>query len=229
MKRFSIALFFLAISVAMFFLFLNCEVSTQQGIDYQYSTIKIPLYLKVLDFFDRHYNYQQLVKNIINNEDGKKERVMKIFEWTQQNIRRQPSELPVVDDHVWHIIVRGYGVDDQFNDVFTTLCNYARVEAFFTFVWSKDNTRRTPFSFVKLKDKWCIFDPYFGVYFQDGNGDLAEVDIVRRGDYVLNKIVERDYSIYVNNFPAPDKIGLARANTQSPLNRLFLELKKVIK
>ena len=56
---------------------------------------------------------------------------MEIFIWTCENIRKQPDGLPVIDDHVWHIIIRGYGEPDQSSDVFTTLCNYAGIRAFY--------------------------------------------------------------------------------------------------
>ena len=87
---------------------LNLTVTTRQGKNYEVKVIKMPLYLKLLDFFDRHYNYGFLVKRIVGNSKNKKEAVLKIFEWTNDNLKRSPAGLPSVDDHVWHIIVRGY-------------------------------------------------------------------------------------------------------------------------
>jgi len=58
---------------------LNINVTTQQGINYQWQTIEIPLYLKILDFFDRHYNYKWTVKRITGDSKTEKEKVFKIF------------------------------------------------------------------------------------------------------------------------------------------------------
>ena len=116
---------------------LNFTVTTQKGVNFKVQTIKIPLYLKALDFFDRHYNYKLITKRIIRDAQNEQDKAMKILEWTYKNIKRQPKELPVIDDHVWHIIVRGYGLNDQFSDVFTTLCNYAGMDAFFTLTLQK--------------------------------------------------------------------------------------------
>ena len=139
----------IALLTAMIVL-LNIKVTTRQGVNYQVHTIRIPLYLKILDFMDRHYNYKQLVQRIIKNEHDKQERVMKIFSWTYHNIRKQPEELPVVDDHVWHIIVRGYGVSDQSCDVFATLCNYTGIDAFFHSFKEEGKDEKITLSFAKL-------------------------------------------------------------------------------
>ena len=94
------------------FLFFNIETSTRQGINYQDQVLKIPLYLKISNFLDRHYNYKWLVGRILHDQKEESEKAKAIFHWTVSNIKRQPSELDIIDDHVWHIIVRGYGVAD---------------------------------------------------------------------------------------------------------------------
>ena len=106
---FSIVL--VTIFIAMIF---NLDTSTKQCINYECHTYKIPLYLKILDFFGRHYHYKLLVKDIINSQDSDEVRAMKIFVWVYNNLKRIPDGFPVTDDHVWHTIIRGYGIDDSF-------------------------------------------------------------------------------------------------------------------
>ena len=109
---------------------LNIETTTRQGINGRVQTIPIPLYLKLFGFFDRHLHYRWLAGRIITNEMDNRQKVETLFQWTVNNIAKQPSQLPVIDDHVWHIIVRGYGVEDQQVDVFATLANYMELKAF---------------------------------------------------------------------------------------------------
>lgn len=210
---------------------LNVKVTTREGINYQWQTIEIPLYLKVLDFFDRHYNYKWLVKKITDNSKQEEEKVLKIFEWTHKNIKKVPEGYPVIDDHVWHIIVRGYGADDQSSDVFTTLCNYAGVDAFFSWVYVKDRSSRIPLSFVKVNERWNVFDPYNGVYFKNREKGLASIEDISKGDWLVEgvdkiKKPDIDYTMYLKNLPSLKEIGLKRANIQSPINRLRYEIKK---
>lgn len=214
------------------FVFLNINVTTQQGINYRWQTIRIPLYLKILDFFDRHYNYKELVKRIVKDAKTDEERVLKIFEWTHANIKKVPNGFPTIDDHVWHIIVRGYGADDQSSDVFTTLCNYVGIDAFFSWVYTRDKSQRIPLSFVKIEKKWFIFDPYHGIYFKDKKGGLADINILKSNNWTPEGNKEHldiDYAIYFDNLPLIKDAGLKRANIQSPLNRLIFEIKRWIR
>ena len=184
---------------------LNIETTTRQGVNFVVHARKIPLYLKLCNFFDRHLNYRELISEIISRGDSEEERILKIFTWTNRNIALQPKELPVIDDHVWHIIVRGYGVSDQFSDVFTTLCNYVKMEAFFKIIESKNSS--APFSFVKIRNRWVIFDPYNGIYFRNKTGELVDLRDISRGNWQVISIEgasfkkQFDYRELFSSFP----------------------------
>ena len=227
-RKLSKILFLILILIGTFVL-LNLRVTTRQGIDYKWHSIQIPLYLKALDFFDRYYNYQELVKRIVKGANNDEEKVMKIFTWTHKNIRKAPRELPVVDDHVWHIIVRGYGVQDQSQDVFATLCNIAGIDAFFSGVYTDDKSSAVILSFVKIEEKWHVFDAYRGVYFKDKEGRFA--DIETKNEWLiasLDRQPDINYAPYLRNLPTIKDIALNRSNLQSPINRMLFEVKKKI-
>ncbi len=230
MKRKLSKILILVIVVAGIFILLNLSVTTRQGIDYKLRSIKIPLYLKTLDFFDRYYNYRELVKRIVQGTNNDEEKVMRIFSWTHNNIRKAPKGLPIVDDHVWHIIVRGYGVNDQFQDVFTALCNIAGLDAFFSQVYTEDRSGVIILSFVKIQEKWYAFDAYRGVYFKDKQGRFT--DIGSKNEWLIATLdgqPDINYTPYLKNLPTIKDIGLNRSNLQSPLRRLFYEVKKRIR
>lgn len=227
-KKIYIFIFLVVLSAAFI---LNTEVTTRQGINYKVNTIKIPLYLKLLDFLDRHYNYIQLLGRIVSPNDSAQEKVLKIFSWVCANIQEQPANLSVVDDHVWHIIVRGYGVADQFSDVFTTLCNYAGCPAYYLYIGAEDGSSKTIFAFVNIGGKWCIFDPYNGVYFVDESGNLTDTYSAKGGNYQLKSLIAKkkdnlNYEKYIRNFPDAYKFYLKRESIQSPLNRLLYWIKQ---
>lgn len=225
-----LAVFILLTCVAVI---LNVNVTTRQGVNYQLYTIKIPLYLKILDFFDRHYNYRLLVKRIAKGAVTDEERLMRIFEWTHANIRKVPEGFPVIDDHVWHIIIRGYGARDQSSDVFTTLCNYAGINAFFFNVYLRDGAKKRVFSFARLSGRWYIFDPYSGIYFKDAYGKMVDVDTIRaKGAWQIEgvgEVPEINYVAYLDNLPPISDPGFARPNLQSPLRRILYQISKGLK
>lgn len=208
---------------------LNVEVTSLQGVNYKVSVIRMPLYFKILDFFDRHYNYKLLTRRIIGNAGTDDEKVSKLLDWTYANIRKVPDGFPVIDDHVWHTIIRGYGVDDQSNDVFTTLCNYAGLEAFYQEIFTKDRRESTTLSFVKVSGKWHVFNPYYRLSFKNRRGAPADLDEIRRGEraIVSAEMPALDYGPFLDNIPDIKKAGLTRATIQSPLNRFLFELKKM--
>ena len=208
--------------------FFNMEVTTRQGVNYKWHTTKIPLYLKVLDFFDRHYNYGLLSKRITAGAGTEEERFLRVFKWANANIRRVPDGLPIVDDHVWSIIVRGYGARDQVSDVFTTLCNYAGMNAFYSIVRSADGKHSLPLSFVKVDGRWTVCDPYAGIYFINRSGNLADISDMRSKAYSVKALAggpTDDYSIYTDCLKMKEDMDLNRASIQSPWARFYFECK----
>ena len=226
------------IPIIVFLLFLclvallNKKVTTSHGVDYKVSRITLPLYLKVLNFYYRHYNYKWLAKRITGHLDTKEDKILRLFHWTHETIKRQPESLPVMDSHVWDVYVRGYGVSDNFHDLFSTLCNYIGADAFFTVLYIKDSGRNLQLSLVQIKRGWVAFDPYRGVYFRNHTGGLATIEEIDEQDWHIVKLAQIDISkanyeqYLVENLPRIEKLGssLLRANTQSPINRLRFQL-----
>ena len=220
----------ISISIGIIYI-LNIKVTTQQGINYEVHEIEMPLYLKVLDFFDRHYNYKWTVERIIGDSRIEREKVFNIFGCTYKKIKKSPEGYPIMDDHVWHIIVRGYGVADQSSDVFTTLCNYAGVDAFFSMIYSEDRSSRIPLSFVKISEVWNVFDPYRGVYFKNREGSLASIEEIINENWLMESIdkdkeIDINYAIYFKNLSPIKEMELQRSNIQSPINRFKYQIKK---
>ena len=213
---------------------LNLPTTSKQGVNYVVKTIRIPLYIKIIEFVDRDYHYKELAKRICQGCKSEKEKALALFEWTHRNIRRDiPEGWPIIDDHVWHIIIRGHGVRDQFSDVFTTFCNYAGIDAFYSWVYTVNRTKRIPLSFVKIKGKWSIFDPYHASYFKNKNGEIADIKEIRsKATWSIESLDAKpdiDYTVYLVNLPSVKDIGLTRASAQSSLNRLLFEIKKWLK
>jgi len=232
MKRRLLKLSVWIAGILVLILLLNVQVTTRQGINYKIRTIRIPLYLKILDFLDRHYNYAQLVRSITSGSKTDEERVMRISEWTYENIKMAPEGMPIIDDHVWHIIVRGYGVGEQSSDVFTTLCNYAGLDASYYWVSGRTDKYGIVLSFVKTHSGWIILDQYRGVYFKNNKGGLADITQIKSGDYAAEGISGTaasgfDYKEYFANLPDIKDMGSSRGGIQSPLKRFIFEIKKM--
>jgi hypothetical protein len=235
-KKIVTRILLVVLAVIVFTLFFNLRVPTKQGVNYKVSTLSIPLYLKAFDFIDRNLHYKYLAHEVTLSAHNKKEKVLQIFAWTRQNIKTDiPSNYPIVDDHVWHIIVRGYGVADQINDVFTTLCVYAGIPAFWSYISPKGALARFPISYVEVNNRCLVFDLYYGNYFKNKDGEIASVDDIINDRSLINQANNKpiisgiDYVRYFENLKPVDEMGFLRAQTQMPILRIYYEIKKLLR
>jgi hypothetical protein len=222
-------------------LFLKTDTITQQGINYEVTSIKIPLYLKLHNFFDRHLNYQWTVDKIVNDRMTDQQKAEAIFTWTIQHIVRQPPQLPIIDDHPWHIIVRGYGVEDQMADVFAVLSNYAGLKSFILRCDGIDGSDPGYISLgaVFFDGAWHLCDPYRQtIFLNDQNKWASTSELTTSGWKVKNmgSSAKHDETIYYKSYF--QKLNMIdydnlhryhRSAIQDPLSRFrfFLKNRKI--
>ena len=166
MKLLKKLLKYIAISVFVILL-LNIPLKTKQGVDHVVHIKTIPLYLKFTSFLYRDFQYKRLSERIVYDIDDSIKKVDKIYSWTIENVRKQPPGFPIIDDHIWNIIVRGYGSSGQTAEVFTTLSSYAGYESFWVTLQVKETRERLVLSFVRIEDRWHVFDLYNRKKFDD--------------------------------------------------------------
>jgi hypothetical protein len=209
---------------------LNMEVVTKVGEGQRNLEYKIPVYLKVLNFYDRHYNYAWLVRRLTGELENDEEKIIKLLAWIVSNIKKQPESLPVIDDHVWSVIVRRYGNMGNLNDVFSTLCNYAGVDAFFEVI--ETDKVYAVVTLARINHRWTVIDPSNGAYFRNNKGELATIEEMKRGDFNVIRVANRnnwniDYGLMSEGLSKNisfGRLGIGRANIQSPTNRFLYQL-----
>jgi len=224
---------FLFICIIVLGWVLNIETSTRQGINCKVRVLKIPLYLKISNFLDRHYNYKWLVGRILHDQKEESEKTKEVFHWTVNHIKRQPPELDIVDDHVWHIIVRGYGVEDQQVDVCATLSNYAGLKAFILKLKGSSGTvpNSICLSAVYFDGAWHLCDPYRHITFENRKGKWSTINEIVSGDWEAKSYADlddtKDSLSYQNYFQSLDAIDFntlyrgSRSAIQDPVSRLL--------
>ena len=102
-----------------------------------------------MEFIDRDRNIAATADAVLGGIEGEEAKAAAALAWTRANVRNAPSGLPIIDDHIWHIIIRGYGEADQRSDVFTTLLAYAGVRAYWTFIGTKPE--EIPISYASIR------------------------------------------------------------------------------
>ena len=233
-KRIALALILL--SVAIFA--ANLPSSIQVGVDGHYRLVHMPLYVKWTQFLARHYEYARLSKEITSGCKTDEQKALAILNWTRENLKDVPAGMPVCDDHILYTIIRGYAVPEQFQDVFTTLCSYAGMPAFWDKFYDKGHKVSYYLSFVSISGKWRVFDAYYGKYFRKDGGEIASVEdilnnpsLLRGGgidQIVIRGVPYRDFYYNINLEQIRKGITL-RPYRQMPLHRMIYEMKKMLK
>jgi hypothetical protein len=202
------------------------------GIDKVVSEETLPLWLKAFNFIDRDFNLDRAAAALLSEVEGDEARAMTALRWTRENVRPQPADLKTRDDHVWYVVIRGYGESDQQADVFTTLLTYAGVPAYWMLIGTPP--RELPVSYVKVAGEWRVFDVANGLVFRRSNGSLASPqDIVADPGIVAaaaRGAVENmdSYLGYFRGYRPPVAPDVLRADLQMPVRRLVHEARSLI-
>lgn len=231
MKKTYIKLLSIATALILIICVLNISVVTKQCINGQLSEIKLPLYLKILDFMDRHYNYKNLVVNILAGTRDENDKAVKIFDWVVSHVQKKPRELSVIDDHPLNILIRGYGMQDQLEDIFTILCTYAGLDAIFKSF--KNHSGGVYYvSLIKINGRWRPLSASGGVY-ATRDGAVASV-----GDILLDRKLLAPFISNMPDFESDtflEEISTMdyrprsmRVVGQSPMGRALFHIKKMV-
>lgn len=92
---------------------LVVPTTTHVLVDFVPRTVTQPLYVKAIAFLDRDLQMRQLSARVVRDARNPEEKAERILSWTTENIRPTPAGMPIVDDHPFNIVVRGYGEPDQ--------------------------------------------------------------------------------------------------------------------
>jgi len=206
---------------------LAWPVTTRQGISYHVSRHQIPLGLKWLAFLHRDAEYRHLVRTLVEPGADREATTLRLFEWTREHIRSVPEGFPIIDDHVWDIIVRGYGTQDQAADVFATLCAYAGIPARFRFLYVPGTRASLGVALVQLpQGGWGLFEPRHNILVRGADGRLASLEEMRRDRTLIERAVpDRMFSgyplaRYFEELPTLADQEVSKADQQMPWRRL---------
>lgn len=221
------ASFGLAMGVIGLPLLLMLPVSTKQGINYEVRVHRIPLWVKLVEFLDRDYHFRAIVRDVAPAGRSAEERALALFQWTRTQVRAGiPEGLPVIDDHLYYVIVRGYGTHDQLTLVFVTLCAYAGIPAAGYRLTGPDGQSAFTIAIAQIAGRWVLFDTWEGVVARNHRGELASLDDLIREPALLDEaaagrlINGQPYRAYFRVLPKPDTLDLERSYRQMPFGRV---------
>lgn len=200
MKKIKYIIFSFLTLILIVGVLLNVDTTKKIVVNSQAIEIKIPIYLKIFNFFKRHYKYKDIVKKINVNEHSKKEIIINTSKWVNENIKKIPDGVDIVDSDPLSIITRRLGAQYQFSQILAVLLIYSNIDTYFF------NNHSHQLTFFKINDYWSVVDPYYGVYFINENETFASIDELKKTKWQIvnldsQKIKLMDISkIFYNDF-----------------------------
>jgi len=184
------------------------NTSRKISINYEVTKYELPLYVKILDFINRHNNYKFLTKSINNDKLSDKEKIIYLTNWVNLNIKKIEvnQNIDIVDNHPITIIERRLAIDEQFSDILSVLLVYSDIDSFFKFIKTGKLTETYPLTFFKINNYWSIIDPQYGVFFVDEKNNFIDItnlkdenwDLVDTKFQSINN--DNHYNYYKNRF-----------------------------
>jgi len=159
---------------------LNRNTTQTIGVNYSVTEYEIPLYLKLYNFYGRHLNYDYLVSEITKNSNNDRDKVINISKWVNNNIKKLPKGVEIIDSHPLTIVERRLGNKEQFSDLLSVLLVYAGIDSFF---WVNENNHKEVLTLFKVGGYWSIIDPYYGVLFMNIDNSVLSVEEINNGNW----------------------------------------------
>ena len=226
---------FLGIGIFLLFGIASLPTHIQTARNYKLETIRMPLGWKTIHFLSRHHQMILLAREIISSKAPEEEKAMAVYRWVRAHIYRGvPAGLPVMDDHVLYVAVRGYGTEDQMADLFTALCTYVGLTARWSTIYSKEGSALGSVSMVRITGRWVVMDPFRDYIARIPSGELEDLQNLqgrlRRESVNLGIPAVRGASyeqfLLILDQDAFLRKGVDRGSSQIPLRRIWGEIKK---
>jgi hypothetical protein len=203
---------------------------SRQGIDGNLIVHRIPLWQKAANFYLRHVEFERWARDAAGGEADPQRRVLRLMDWTVKQVQHRPPELPFVDDHISHIVLRHYGNAGQQAEVFTALTTYTGNEGRWWTFTPQDAKRRLTLSFVRSDDGWWVFDLWHETWFETPEGRIATVVDFQQPERLIrhgrapDMLEGTPYLAYYRDLDPVLARSFSRARGQMPWPRLLMAL-----
>ncbi|MDE3242187.1 MAG: hypothetical protein KGO52_05645 [Nitrospirota bacterium] len=229
MKRFSAGLLVGTVGLALLVTLIGQIPTTGlEGVDDRMIVHRMPLWEKAAKFYLRHRQFQRWAEEAAGGETDPQRRVLRLMEWTRSQVKPIPSGLPLVDDHISHIVLRHYGNDGQLSEVFTALTTYTGNEGRWEAYSPPGASARAALCFIESEGKWWVFDVWNDGWFETPSGQIATIEDFKHPEQLRRRGQAPELLgglPYINYFQDVEGVfvrSFSRASGQMPWHRLLM-------
>ncbi|MDE3102003.1 MAG: hypothetical protein KGJ98_07165 [Chloroflexota bacterium] len=205
--------------------------TTEVYVDFQPRPVTQPLYAKLLAFIDRDVQMRELSDRIVGDATEPEEKALRILHWTAANIRPTPPGMPIVDDHPYFIVVRGYGQADQATDVFANLAAYQGMTGGLVYSKRSDGRNYYALAVIRIDGADRVFDVREDRALRAPDGRLATLDELRADPSMLEGLpapAAANGATYPVLIRTLESGTIRRPSNQMPLSRIIDEIGRLL-
>ncbi len=189
MKRFLLGAIAGAAGVVLLALLVGqIPTSGLEAVDDRIIVHRMPLWEKAAKFYIRHREFRQWAEEAAGGETYPQRRVLRLMEWTRNVVKPIPSGLPLIDDHISHIVLRHYGNDGQLAEVFTALATYTGNEGRWHWANPLERVKESfCLSFVISERGRMVFDVTNGGWYETLAGNITTIEDFRHPEQLYRR------------------------------------------
>ena len=174
--------------VAVIVVVARWPATTSVGFNYVVTVKQLMLFEKAIAFVDRDLQMRRLTREIAGVGGTPEQRLLRMYNWVIENIQPVPPGLPVVDDHVRSIFVRGYGANDQRAEALAALASYDGMPAATAALGKDPNRRLVQLTLVSLADQLVVLDVNSRIVFRKPSGELATLEDLQTDPSIIRGV-----------------------------------------
>lgn len=190
---------------------------------------------KLRDYIFREITYRIISDKLIAENDSIS--ANRIYLYVRKHLKTPDAGQLVKDQNVLEILKTGIASCDQQVDVMITLAAVCGIKGRMVFLYGSDSISHHTTGELKIKEKWCMYDPFYANIFVNNVGEIASADdiVKNRAELIDTLYFDQDYynlfapkynyRIFMDNQP-----GLMRIASRTlvkiwcrVLNRLLLD------
>ena len=201
-----------------------------EAVDDRMVVHEMPLWEKAVKFYLRDKEFRLWAEEAAGGETDPQRRVLRLMEWTRNQVKPIPQGQPLVDDHISHIVLRHYGNGGQLSEVFTALTTYTGNEGRWEAYRPSGASERVSLCFIEVEGKWRVLDVWNGGWFETPSGQIAAIEDfthperLRRRGYAPELLGGVPYISYFQDVQGVFMRSFSRARGQMPWPRLLMVL-----
>lgn len=148
---------------------------------------------KIRDYVFREITYRVISDKLVAENDSIS--ANRIYLYVRKHLKMPDPGQLVKDYNALETLKSGIASCDQQVDVMITLAAVCGIKGRMIFLYGTDSISHHTTGELKINEKWCMYDPFYGNVFVNNHGEIVSVDgiVKSRAELIDTSHFDQDY------------------------------------